>query len=67
MKFLIVFVQKHEHFRLDELHALSQLEGVECRYNPADYSDDCPFLLVEIQSAEAASRLTPSHPRESHL
>jgi tRNA (guanine10-N2)-methyltransferase len=56
-KYLIHFAQFHLPFRLPELDSLAKLEFVDLRYNPKDYSDDCPFLIVELENDEEARKL----------
>ncbi|KAJ2716749.1 hypothetical protein H4R19_000457 [Coemansia spiralis] len=56
-KFIVYFVQYHPDFRLAELDALAQVEGVEIAYDRAGSRSDSPLLEVEVGSAEEAARL----------
>ncbi|RKP39330.1 S-adenosyl-L-methionine-dependent methyltransferase [Dimargaris cristalligena] len=56
-RYLVHFAQFHEDFRLAELEALAQLENIPLKYEPDAYSNDNPFLLVELPSNEDARRL----------
>ncbi|KAJ2830816.1 hypothetical protein IWW50_000037 [Coemansia erecta] len=53
----VYFAHFHEDFRLAELDALSQLEGVEVEYDRSSYTASSPFLVVTIASSAAAARL----------
>lgn len=44
MNFLIKFAQTHESFRLAEIHALAELEGVDLTI--VDYSDEVVTFLA---------------------
>ncbi|KAJ1662118.1 hypothetical protein IW140_000803 [Coemansia sp. RSA 1813] len=55
--FIIHFAHYHEDFRLAELHALSELEGVRINYDRAKYSTESPILLVDIESVAKAEKL----------
>ncbi|KAJ2552504.1 hypothetical protein EV175_003283, partial [Coemansia sp. RSA 1933] len=57
-QFIIQFAHYHEDFRLAELHALSELEGVAVIYDKdGGYSAGSPILLVKIESAAKAAKL----------
>ncbi|PRT52519.1 tRNA (guanine(10)-N2)-methyltransferase [Wickerhamiella sorbophila] len=55
MKFLILFAQAHEKFRIHELEALAEVEGLDV--DLSGYSDDYPYLEVELASEHDAKRL----------
>ncbi|ORZ02391.1 S-adenosyl-L-methionine-dependent methyltransferase [Syncephalastrum racemosum] len=55
--FLVQFAQFHEDFRLPELQSLAQFEKLNLGYNESDYSLDCPYFKVQLDSAEDARRL----------
>ncbi|KAG5932851.1 hypothetical protein E4U59_007260 [Claviceps monticola] len=55
MNFLIKFAQTHESFRLAEIQALAELEGVDLTI--VDYSDESPFCLVQVPCVDDACRL----------
>lgn len=55
MDFLVRFSQMHETFRVPELLALAELEGVPATVT--SYSPAVPFCLVRAPSAAAAARL----------
>ncbi|KAJ2759976.1 hypothetical protein H4S06_001963 [Coemansia sp. BCRC 34490] len=55
--FILQFAHCHEDFRLAELDALSELEGVAVRYDAAGYSAESPILVVEMDSAASAAKL----------
>ncbi|TPX62917.1 hypothetical protein PhCBS80983_g00032 [Powellomyces hirtus] len=56
-EYLVIFAQFHMDFRLPELESLAVLEGVELVYDRASYTDDHPFLIVNLKSDEDAQRL----------
>ncbi|KAJ2649060.1 hypothetical protein IWW40_003471 [Coemansia sp. RSA 1250] len=56
-QFIVYFAQYHEDFRLAELEALSKLENVAIEYDASTYSLESPFLIVNINSAEEATKL----------
>lgn len=55
MDFLVRFGQLHETFRVPELQALSELEGIPLSI--ISYSPATPFCLIRAPSAAAAARL----------
>ncbi|TPX72228.1 hypothetical protein SpCBS45565_g00504 [Spizellomyces sp. 'palustris'] len=55
--YLIHFAQFHMEFRLPELDSLAILEAVKLRYDPAAYSNDSPFMLVELPNDDDARKL----------
>lgn len=55
MDFLVRFGQLHETFRVPELQALSEVEGVPISI--ISYSPTTPFCLIRAPSAAAAARL----------
>ncbi|KAJ1922920.1 hypothetical protein LPJ71_001034 [Coemansia sp. S17] len=55
--FLVYFAHFHEEFRLPELDSLSVLENVPIAYDPASYSPESPFLLIQVESAAQAVKL----------
>ncbi|KAJ1797139.1 hypothetical protein LPJ59_003325 [Coemansia sp. RSA 2399] len=55
--FILHFAHYHEDFRLAELHALSELEGVRISYDKDEYSAGSPILLVDIESTAQATKL----------
>lgn len=55
MKFLLLLAQAHEEFRLPELQALAELEGLEVDFS--NYSLDSPFLELELDSEQDARKL----------
>ncbi|KAL2105349.1 hypothetical protein VUR80DRAFT_8522 [Thermomyces stellatus] len=55
MDFLVRFTQSHETFRLPELRALAELEGIDLTIK--DYSAECPFCLVTLPDEPSAVRL----------
>lgn len=55
MEFLVRFGQLHETFRVPELQALSELEGVPISI--ISYSPTIPFCLIRAPSSAAAARL----------
>jgi tRNA (guanine10-N2)-methyltransferase len=57
MKFLVHFAQFHPEFRLPELLSLAQLNQINLEYDSNSYSNDCPFLVVELSSIEDAKKL----------
>ncbi|CAB4489233.1 tRNA guanosine-2'-O-methyltransferase [Rhizophagus irregularis] len=56
-KYFIQFAQSHEEFRLPELESLAQIENVKISYNKEEYKNNCPFLIIEIDNEEEATRL----------
>lgn len=56
-KYLVHFAQFHPEFRLPELLSLGVLCSIEIGYNPKEYSDDCPFLVIELANDSDAIRL----------
>ncbi|CAG8705474.1 15265_t:CDS:10 [Cetraspora pellucida] len=57
MKYFIQFAQFHEEFRLPELESLAKIEDVKLIYNKKEYKENCPFLVVNIETEEEAERL----------
>ncbi|KAF3356135.1 Dual specificity protein kinase pom1 [Verticillium dahliae VDG1] len=55
MDYLVRFSQFHESFRLAELKALAVVEGIDLRI--LEYSDDHPFCIIAVPSADAARAL----------
>ncbi|TEA18152.1 tRNA (guanine(10)-N2)-methyltransferase [Colletotrichum sidae] len=55
MEYLVRFSQAHESFRVPELQALADLEGIEMKV--VEYNLDSPFCIVTLPSPAAASRL----------
>ncbi|KAJ2161171.1 hypothetical protein GGF46_001683 [Coemansia sp. RSA 552] len=55
-KFIIHFAQSHADFRMAELQALSQLEGIRVVLC-GEHTASSPFLLVEVDSVDEARRL----------
>ncbi|KAG6000598.1 hypothetical protein E4U21_005289 [Claviceps maximensis] len=55
MNFLIKFAQTHESFRLAEIQALAEIEGVDLTI--VDYNDKSPFCLVRIPCFDDARKL----------
>ncbi|KAG6014647.1 hypothetical protein E4U54_005009 [Claviceps lovelessii] len=55
MNFLIKFAQTHESFRLAEIQALAEIEGVNLTI--VDYNDGSPFCLVQLPCLDDACRL----------
>ncbi|RDA87465.1 hypothetical protein CP532_2827, partial [Ophiocordyceps camponoti-leonardi (nom. inval.)] len=55
MDFLIKFAQTHETFRLAEIEALAEVEGVDLTV--VEYSLKSPLCLVKLPSVEAAQKL----------
>ncbi|KAM0286450.1 hypothetical protein ACHAQH_000876 [Verticillium albo-atrum] len=55
MDCLVRFSQFHESFRLAELKALAVVEGIDLKI--LDYSDEHPFCIVNVPSADAARAL----------
>ncbi|CAG8666166.1 7388_t:CDS:10, partial [Cetraspora pellucida] len=47
----------HEEFRLPELESLAKIEDVKLIYNKKEYKENCPFLVVNIETEEEAERL----------
>ena len=59
-KFLVVFAQKHEDFRLPELDSVLVMLGIaspRACYDIATYSNAHPFLEVELPSCNLAARI----------
>ncbi|KAI8811500.1 S-adenosyl-L-methionine-dependent methyltransferase [Cladochytrium replicatum] len=57
MKFVVHFAQFHVEFRMPELESLAVLENVELKYDTAGYSDDSPFVVIELPTVEDAKNL----------
>ncbi|KAJ3280091.1 hypothetical protein HK104_000910 [Borealophlyctis nickersoniae] len=55
--FLVNFAQLHQDFRLPEIESLATLEGIPLKYDPATYSNESPFVTVELPSVADAQRL----------
>ncbi|KAM0325718.1 hypothetical protein ACHAQA_007018 [Verticillium albo-atrum] len=55
MDCLVRFSQFHESFRLEELKALAVVEGIDLKI--LEYSDENPFCIVNVPSADAARAL----------
>ncbi|CRK26339.1 hypothetical protein BN1708_014487 [Verticillium longisporum] len=55
MDYLVRFSQFHESFRLAELKALAVVEGIDLKI--LEYSDDHPFCIIAVPSADAARAL----------
>ncbi|OLN87916.1 tRNA (guanine(10)-N2)-methyltransferase [Colletotrichum chlorophyti] len=55
MEFLVRFSQAHESFRLPELQALADLEGIDMKV--VEYSPDSPFCIINLPSASIAPKL----------
>ncbi|KAJ0329424.1 hypothetical protein COL5a_003982 [Colletotrichum fioriniae] len=55
MEFLVRFSQAHESFRLPELQALADLEGIDMKV--VEYSLDSPFCIITLPSVDLAPRL----------
>ncbi|CRK31697.1 hypothetical protein BN1708_005509 [Verticillium longisporum] len=55
MDYLVRFSQFHESFRLAELKALAVVEGIDLKI--LEYSDDHPFCIINVPSADAARAL----------
>ncbi|OHF00818.1 hypothetical protein CORC01_03892 [Colletotrichum orchidophilum] len=55
MEFLVRFSQAHESFRLPELQALADLEGIDMKV--VEYSLDSPFCIITLPSPSLAPRL----------
>ncbi|KAK1625394.1 S-adenosyl-L-methionine-dependent methyltransferase [Colletotrichum phormii] len=55
MEFLVRFSQAHESFRLPELQALADLEGIDMKV--IEYSLDSPFCIITLPSPSHALRL----------
>ncbi|KAK1718714.1 S-adenosyl-L-methionine-dependent methyltransferase [Colletotrichum acutatum] len=55
MEFLVRFSQAHESFRLPELQALADLEGIDMKV--IEYSLDSPFCIITLPSIDLAPRL----------
>lgn len=54
-KYLILFVQSYPNFRIAELEALADLEGVSV--DLSKHNDKIPFLEVELENNDCAKRL----------
>ncbi len=56
MKFLIVLAQRHEDFRLSELDAVLEINGLNPRlvYQRECYRSDLPYLVAELPNESAA-------------
>ncbi|KAF9873713.1 RNA methylase family protein [Colletotrichum karsti] len=55
MEYLVRFSQAHESFRLPELQALADLEGIDMKV--VEYSHETPFCIVTLPSHASASKL----------
>ncbi|KAK2016718.1 tRNA guanosine-2'-O-methyltransferase [Colletotrichum eremochloae] len=55
MEYLVRFSQAHESFRLPELQALADLEGIAMKV--IEYSPDSPFCIITLPSPSDAPRL----------
>ncbi|KAJ3055590.1 hypothetical protein HK097_010014 [Rhizophlyctis rosea] len=55
--FFVYFTQFHLDFRLQELDALAKLEGIDLKYADGAYSNDSPFMVVELPSNDDATKL----------
>ncbi|KAG5984620.1 hypothetical protein E4U55_003953 [Claviceps digitariae] len=55
MNFLIKFAQTHESFRLAEIQALAEIEGVDLTI--VNYNDESPFCVVRIPCLDDACKL----------
>ncbi|KAG5952096.1 hypothetical protein E4U53_001617 [Claviceps sorghi] len=55
MNFLIKFAQTHESFRLAEIQALAELEGIDLTI--VDYNEESPFCLVRLPCLDDACRV----------
>ncbi|KFY61008.1 hypothetical protein V496_05206 [Pseudogymnoascus sp. VKM F-4515 (FW-2607)] len=55
MEYLLRFIQTHETFRLPEIQALADLEGIDMEV--ISYSLDSPFCTLRLPSDDAARRL----------
>ncbi|KAK6227598.1 hypothetical protein QIS74_01153 [Colletotrichum tabaci] len=55
MEYLVRFSQAHKSFRLPELQALADLEGIDMKV--VEYSPDSPFCIITLPSPSLAPRL----------
>ncbi|KAF6834504.1 RNA methylase family protein [Colletotrichum musicola] len=55
IQYLVRFSQAHESFRIPELQALADLEGIDVKV--VEYSPDSPFCIITLPSASDAPRL----------
>ncbi|KAF4902238.1 tRNA (guanine(10)-N2)-methyltransferase [Colletotrichum viniferum] len=55
MEYLVRFSQAHESFRLPELQALADLEGIQMKV--VEYSAETPFCIITLPSPDDAPRL----------
>ncbi|KAJ3043779.1 hypothetical protein HDV00_004186 [Rhizophlyctis rosea] len=55
--FYVHFAQFHLDFRLPELESVAKIEGVSLKYEADAYSNDSPFMVIELPSVEDAVKL----------
>lgn len=56
-RYIVHFAQFHNEFRLPELESLAVLENVDLKYDPKNYIEECPFLIIELKSNADAIKL----------
>jgi tRNA (guanine10-N2)-methyltransferase len=54
-RYIVHFAQFHSEFRLPELESLAVLESIDLKYE--NYIDECPFLIIELNSNADAIKL----------
>lgn len=55
MRFLVLFAQHDENFRIQELLSLAEMEGIHL--NADNYNPESPFMEVDLESEEVARKL----------
>lgn len=56
MQFLILFAQAHPTFRICELQALAELNGIEVDLS-SNHREETPFMVVELKNCDEARKL----------